>query len=147
MVPNCGIRSSSPTMTASTSGNGRPKAKAERPATTPATIEIMTLPSNVAATAEVDRSRIGLQRASVCGRMNPKSQSVIRGRSISRNSETNVSVTTDSSEENALPAKPRTALAVPGSSLASVDRSESTDRSLRCDSSGFRVGLRASSFQ
>ena len=79
--------------------------------------------------------------------MNANSQFVISGRSINTNSDRNVSVTTDNTEENALPAMPSTVVATRGTSLARVDRSESIDRSLTCDKSGFSVGLAASWFQ
>ena len=44
VAPTCGIRSSSPVISASTIGNGNPSAHAETPATVAATTEIATLP-------------------------------------------------------------------------------------------------------
>ena len=44
VAPTWGIRSRNPAITASTIGNGRPRAQADTPATVPATTEIATLP-------------------------------------------------------------------------------------------------------
>ena len=54
----------------------------------------------------IESSSTGRQRASAAGGVKPNSQSVIVGRSISRNSARNVSVTSDSSEPNTPPATP-----------------------------------------
>src|SRR4051812_28263878 len=98
VAPTCGIRSRKPVISANTSGNGSPNAQAETPATIAATQEIATLPSNEEETALIDVSTTGLQRASTSGAVNPNSHAVIVGRSMSRNSERNVSVTSDRSE-------------------------------------------------
>src|SRR3954466_11730546 len=119
VAPTCGMRSSSPVITASTIGNGRPNAQADTPATVAATIEIATLPINEEDTAEIEFSTTGRQRASTGGGVKPKSQSVIVGRSINRNSDRKVSVTSESTEPNTPPARPRSALAASGSPAAS----------------------------
>ena len=67
----------------------------------------------------IDSSSIGRQRASTPGGVKPNSQSVIVGRSISRKSERNVSVTSYSTEPNTLPATPSSALAASGRPEAS----------------------------
>src|SRR4051794_2256049 len=90
VAPTCGIRSSSPAITASTTGNGSPNAHADSPATSPATIEIAMLPSSDDETAEIESSTTGRQRASTGGEVKPNSQSVMLGRSINRNSARNV---------------------------------------------------------
>ena len=72
----------------------------------PATSEIARLPSSDDDTALIESSTTGRQRVSVAGGAKPNSQSVIVGRSISRNSARNVSVTSDSTEPNTPPAKP-----------------------------------------
>ena len=56
----------------------------------------------------------GASARSCSGGVNPNSQSVIAGRSISRNSARNVSVTIDSSEPNTPPAMPSSVLAASG---------------------------------
>ena len=56
VAPTCGIRSSSPVITASTSGNGSPSAHADSPATVPATTEIATLPISEDDTALIESS-------------------------------------------------------------------------------------------
>ena len=58
------------------------------------------LPSSEDDTARIESSITGRQRASASGGAKPNSQSVITGRSISRNSERNVSVTSESTEPN-----------------------------------------------
>src|SRR5690242_11084653 len=95
VAPTWGMRSSSPAIMPSTTGNGSPKAQADGPPTSPATIEIATLPSSDDDTAEIDSSTTGCQRASAAGGAKPNSQSVMVGRSISRNSARNVSVTSE----------------------------------------------------
>ena len=85
----------------------------------PATIEIAMLPSSEDETPRIDSSTTGFQRASVAGGAKPNSQSVIVGRSISRNSARNVSVTSESTEPNTPPAMPSSALAASGSPAAS----------------------------
>ena len=65
-------------------------------------------------TAEIESSTTGRQRASTAGGVKPNSQSVIVGRSISRNSARNVSVTSESTEPNTLPATPSSAVAASG---------------------------------
>ena len=67
VAPTCGIRSSRPVITASTSGNGRPKIQAETPATVAATIEIATLPISDDETALIECSSTGDHRASLSG--------------------------------------------------------------------------------
>ena len=119
VAPTCGIRSSSPVITASTIGNGIPSTQAETPATVPATIEIATLPISDDDTAVIEFSSTGRQRASTAGGVKPNSQSVIVGRSISRNSARNVSVTSDRMEPNTPPAMPSSAFAASGSPAAS----------------------------
>ena len=64
-------------------------------------IEIATLPTSDDDTARIECSSTGRHRASTCGGVKPNSQSVISGRSISRKSARNASVTTESSEPNA----------------------------------------------
>ena len=118
VAPTCGIRSSRPVMTPSTTGNGRPSSQAEPPAISPAMIEIATFPISEDETAEIEPSTTGRQRASTAGGVKPNSQSVIVGRSISRNSARNVSVTSESTEPNTLPATPSRAVAASGSPWA-----------------------------
>jgi hypothetical protein len=93
VAPTWGMRSRKPVIMASTIGNGRPNAHAERPATVAATREMATLPMSDADTATIDSSSTGRQRTSTAAGVNPTSQSVMFGRSISRNSARNVSVT------------------------------------------------------
>ena len=119
VAPTWGIRSSSPVITASTSGNGIPSAHAERPATVPATTEIATLPISDEEIARIDSSTTGRQRASASGGAKPKSQSVIVGRSISRKSARNESVTSESTEPKTPPARPSRAFAASGRPAAS----------------------------
>ena len=92
----------------------------------PATTEIAMLPISEEEIALIESSSTGRQRASVSGGVKPNSQSVIVGRSISRNSARNVSVTSESTEPNTPPASPSSALAASGrpaaSSLSSVAR-------------------------
>ena len=85
----------------------------------PATTEIATLPISDDDTAVIESSTTGRQRASTAGGVKPNSQLVIVGRSISRNSARNVSVTSDSTEPNTPPATPSSALAASGSPAAS----------------------------
>ena len=101
-------------ITASTSGKGRPKIQADTPATVAATIEIATLPISDDETALIEFSTTGRQRASLAGGAKPNSQSVIVGRSISRNSARNVSVTSDRTEPNTPPATPSSVDAASG---------------------------------
>ena len=114
VAPTWGMRSRKPAMTASTSGNGSPNTYADRPATVAATSETARLPISDDETAPIESSTTGRQRASVAGAVNPNSQSVIMGRSMSRKSARNVSVTSDSTEPKTLPASPRSALAASG---------------------------------
>ena len=67
----------------------------------------------------IDSSTTGLQRRSTSGGANPNSQAVIVGRSISRNSARNVSVTSERTEPNTPPAMPSRALAASGRPAAS----------------------------
>ncbi len=53
VAPTRGMRSKNPVMTASTIGNGRPSAHADRPATVAATQEIATLPISECETASM----------------------------------------------------------------------------------------------
>ena len=69
----------------------------------PATTEIATLPISEEDTARIDSSTTGCQRCSTAGGANPNSQSVMVGRSISRKSARNVSVTSDSTEPKTAP--------------------------------------------
>ena len=64
--------------------------------------------------AETDSSTTGRQRCSTGGVAKPNSQSVIVGRSISRNSARNVSVTSDSTPPKTPPAIPRIVVAASG---------------------------------
>ena len=59
VAPTCGIRSSSPVISASTIGNGRPSAHADTPATVPATKEIAMLPISEEETARIESSTTG----------------------------------------------------------------------------------------
>src|SRR3712207_5714937 len=86
VAPTWGMRSRNPAITASTTGNGRPRIHAETPAYVPATSEIATLPTSDEEIAWIESSTTGRQRRSVAGGANPNSQSVIVGRSITRNS-------------------------------------------------------------
>src|SRR4051794_15693906 len=106
VAPIWGIRSSRPVIRPSTTGNGIPSSQQVTPAIVPATIEIAMLPSSDADTALIESSTTGRQRLSVFGGPNPNSHSVIVGRSMSKNSDRNVSVTSDSAEENAFAAIP-----------------------------------------
>ena len=118
VAPTCGIRSSSPVMSASTIGKGRPSAHAETPATVPATTEIAMLPISEVDTTRMDSSTAGRQRRSTDGGVNPKSQSVMVGRSISRKSARKVSVTSDRTEPNTAPAAPSSVFAASGNPAA-----------------------------
>src|SRR4051794_40189610 len=82
VAPTCGIRSSRPVMTASTIGNGRPKAHADRPATVAATTEIATFPISDDDTAVIESSTTGRQRRSAAGGGEPKRHSRIGGRPL-----------------------------------------------------------------
>ena len=62
----------------------------------------------------IESSSTGRQRASLSGGANPNSQSVIIGRSISRKSARNVSVTSESTEPKTPPAMPSSADAASG---------------------------------
>src|SRR4029079_3008299 len=84
VAPTCGIRSRKPAITASTTGNGRPRAQAHTPADAPAMIEIATLPISDDDTARIESSSTGRQRASTAGGVKPNSQVVIAGGSLSR---------------------------------------------------------------
>src|SRR3954465_13702314 len=75
VAPTGGMRSSRPVITPSTTGNGRPNAHADRPATRPAMIEIAMLPTSEEDTAEIESSTTGRQRATVAGGAKPNSQS------------------------------------------------------------------------
>src|SRR3954466_714836 len=77
VAPICGIRSSSPVITASTSGNGSPRIHDVTPATVAATIEIATLPISEDEIAVIEFSSTGLQRCSVSGGANPNNHEVI----------------------------------------------------------------------
>ena len=66
----------------------------------------------------MDSSTIGRQRRSTAGGANPKSQSVMVGRSITRKSARNVSVTRERMEPNSPPAMPSSAFAASGSPAA-----------------------------
>ena len=90
-------------MTASTIGNGRPSNHADTPATVPATIEIATLPISEEDTAGSSPRAPAASAPRRPGGANPNSQSVIVGRSISRNSARNVSVTSERSDPNTPP--------------------------------------------
>src|SRR3954471_1450780 len=81
VAPTCGIKSSSPVITARTMGNGRPNAHADNPATVAATTEIAPVPISEDETAEIESSTTGCQRASTAGGVKPNSHSVIAGRS------------------------------------------------------------------
>src|SRR3954468_17656577 len=115
VAPTWGMRSRNPAIIASTSGKGSPNAYAERPATVAATSDTATLPISDEEIALTEPSTTGRHRASVAGDVKPNSQSVIVGRSISRKSARNVSVTSDRIEPNRLPANPSSALAASGS--------------------------------
>src|SRR3954447_15147174 len=146
VAPTCGIRSSRPVMTPSTTGNGRPRIHAEKPAIKPATTEIATLPISDDDTVVIASSTVGFQRASTDGGVKPNSQSVIVGRSISRKSARNVSVTSDSTPPNTLPATPSRALAASGrpeASSLSVDLTCSSALAVERKSwkPGFEVSL------
>src|SRR5215218_2080901 len=119
VAPTCGIKSSSPAMTASTTGNGSPSAHADNPATVPATSEIATLPNSDCETAAIEASTTGRQRNSTTGGAKPNSQSVIVGRSISKNNARKLSVTSDNTDPNTPPAAPSSAFAASGSPAAS----------------------------
>ena len=119
VAPTCGIRSRKPAITASTIGKGSPSAQADNPATVAATIEIATLPISEEETAEMDFSSTGRQRRSTSGGANPNSQSVMVTRSINRNSDRNVSVTSERTEPNTPAAIPPRADAASGSPAAS----------------------------
>ena len=114
VAPTCGMRSSSPVMTARTTGNGSPNAHADRPATVAATIEIAMLPSREEDTALMESSSTGRHRCSAACGVKPNSQSVIAGRSMSRKSARNVSVTRDRIDPNTPPAMPSSVLAALG---------------------------------
>ena len=118
VAPICGIRSKNPVMTASTIGNGRPSAQADRPATIAATHEIATLPTSELETARMHSSSTGCQRRSTAGGVKPNSQSVIVGRSINKNNARKVKVTSERIEPNAPPAMPRIVVAASGSPAA-----------------------------
>src|SRR5688572_21019891 len=77
VAPTCGIRSSRPVITASTSGKGSPKMYAETPATVAATTEIAMFPISDVETAVIEFSSTGRQRVVASGGANPNSQSVI----------------------------------------------------------------------
>src|SRR3954464_11148150 len=77
VAPICGIRSSRPVITASTSGNGSPRMYDVSPATVAATMLIATLPIRLEETAVIESSTTGLQRRSASGGANPNSQVVI----------------------------------------------------------------------
>src|SRR3954466_2711953 len=83
VAPTCGMRSRKPVITASTIGNGNPKMYADKPATVAATTEIATLPMSDDDTALIESSSTGRHRASTGGGVNPNSQFVMVGRSIS----------------------------------------------------------------
>src|SRR4051812_12071171 len=114
VAPTWGIRSSRPVITASTIGNGSPSRVAEMNATRPATTDTARLPISEEETALTESSTTGRQRASVSGLAKPSSQSVMVGRSISRNSARNVSVTSDSTDPNTPPAAPSSVEAASG---------------------------------
>ena len=118
VAPTCGIRSSSPVITASTSGNGMSSSTAVTPATIAAMTEIARLPISEVDTARIAVSTVACQRCSTVGVVNPNNQSVIVGRSINRKSARNVSVTSDSTEPNTPPAIPSSVLAASGSPAA-----------------------------
>src|SRR5215218_1248080 len=118
VAPTCGMRSSRPVIRASTMGNGRPNAHADRPATVAATSDTATLPISDEDTAPIESSSTGRHRASVAGPVKPNSQSVIVGRSMSRNSERNVRVTSDKIDPKTPPAMPRRVFAASGSPAA-----------------------------
>src|SRR6478752_2910415 len=109
--------------------------------------EIATLPISDADTATIDSSSTGRQRFSTPGGAKPNSQSVIVGRSISRNSARNVSVTSDSSEPNAPPAKPRIVLAASGTFDTTSCSVECTELWVPLDTTFWNAALLVSSFQ
>src|SRR3954453_9516947 len=79
VAQTCGMRSSSPVISASTSGTGRPRIVADTKATAAATHDQETLPTSDDDTAWIESSITGRQRASVCGGAKPNSQSVMAG--------------------------------------------------------------------
>src|SRR5215207_4011324 len=127
VAPTCGMRSRKPVITASTIGNGNPKAQAETPATTAATSEIARLPISDDETAPIDSSSTGCQRACTSGRAKPNSHSVIVRRSISRNSARKVKVTSESTDPKMPPAIPSSVVAASGSPLARSSSAERTE--------------------
>jgi hypothetical protein len=79
---------------------------------------------------EIDSSSTGRQRASTSGRAKPNSHCVIVWRSMSKNSDRNVSVTSESTAPKTPPATPSSVDAASGSPLA---RSSSAERTFACE--------------
>ena len=105
VAPICGTRSSSPTISASTIGEGAPMIAAVTPTTVPAMTEITMLPISVNEMALQTSPSIRSNRPPCSGRMSSTAARVSCGLASSPNSVKNVSVTS----EKTLPTTPAAA--------------------------------------
>jgi hypothetical protein len=116
--PTCGIRSNSPTISASTTGKGAPMITAVKPTTDPAITEIAMLPSREKEIVRVTSSSSRSTRLASAGGSILSPARLKSGSPINRNSVRNESVTMLNTDPTSEPVSPSSADAAFGIAAA-----------------------------